>query len=74
VTPYTRASAEGTAFYAITFKILMDSGYTLAAAPVAASLQSKDRCGTLPLTHAGAKGAQGTLDESALPIAQCWGG
>jgi type IV pilus assembly protein PilE len=70
----SRAPAEGTAFYTITFKILTGSGYTLEAAPVASDLQSKDPCGTLLLTHAGAKGAQGTLDKSALPIAQCWGG
>jgi type IV pilus assembly protein PilE len=51
-----------TTYYTITAAV-MASAYTLSAAPK--DVQSKDKCGTLTLTHLGVKG-------SGLATADCW--
>jgi type IV pilus assembly protein PilE len=57
----------GTKFYDIEYTIT-GSCFTITATPVAA--QSADKCGTLSLTHTGAKGASTAVDGNG--IAACW--
>ena len=52
----------GTTYYTITSEVTV-STYTLSAVPK--GVQSKDKCGTLTLTHLGVKG-------SGLATADCW--
>lgn len=60
--------AQNTDFYAITCPTLTRQTYQLNAAPTAG--QTGDKCGTLTLTHTGARGVTGAA--SGVTAQDCW--
>jgi type IV pilus assembly protein PilE len=75
-TEFSSAPSEGTAYYNLDFKTpggITSTNYTLQAVPISSTPQGIDPCGTLLLTHAGAKGAQGGFTPSSM-VLRCWGG
>ncbi|MDR3353309.1 MAG: type IV pilin protein [Zoogloeaceae bacterium] len=61
----TKCPAEGSkAFYDVTLNPLTDSTFTFKAVPTGS--QTADKCGTLSLTHTGAKGA------TTGSVSNCW--
>lgn len=57
---------SGTARYDITVGNLTANSFTLTAAPLSGSGQEKDRCGSLSVTHTGAKSAKGGTAEECF--------
>ncbi len=55
--PITQSPTTGTAFYAIADPVRTATTFTLSATPQGG--QTKDRCGTLSITHSGQKTATG---------------
>lgn len=56
---------ETSNFYKVTISQVTDSSYTLSAVPT--GIQTNDKCGTLTLTHTGAKNNSANLSQS-----ECW--
>ena len=59
---------ETISFYTVTISAATASSYTLSAART--GVQTSDKCGTLTLTHTGAKGV--TSAETGVTVADCW--
>jgi type IV pilus assembly protein PilE len=57
--------AETTTYYTVSISAATASSYNLSAAPK--GVQASDRCGTLTLTHTGAKGNSANFAQS-----ECW--
>jgi type IV pilus assembly protein PilE len=75
-TEFSSAPSAGTAYYNLGFKTpggITSTTYTLQAVPISSTPQGTDPCGTLLLTHAGAKGAQDAFSPSSM-VVRCWGG
>lgn len=60
--------AETASFYTVTISVPTASSYTLSAAR--AGVQANDKCGTLTLTHTGAKGVSSA--NTGIIAADCW--
>lgn len=66
--PITASPRSGTAFYNIGTSALTASSYTLQAVPINGGRMDGDGCGTITLTHTGAKG----VASASLTAAECW--
>jgi type IV pilus assembly protein PilE len=66
--PVTATPRTGTQFYNIGTSVLTASTYTLQAVPIAGGRMDGDGCGTITLTHIGAKDISG----GSLTAADCW--
>ena len=66
--PATCPADGGTTFYNVAFTAATATTYTLSATPTGA--QAGDRCGSLTLTHTGAKGVSGAASGSTAT--DCW--
>ena len=63
--PFTSSPRAGTASYTLSLTVQTASTFTISAVPSAT--QVNDNCGTLTMTHTGARGASGTGG-----VAACW--
>lgn len=76
--PITQSPIEGTSkYYDISLSTnctgaatVTANAFTLSACPIAGSAQANDKCGTLTLTHTGAKGISGA--SSGVTPDECW--
>lgn len=67
--PVSNTPRTGTPFYNIGTSVLTASTYTLQAVPIGGGRMDGDACGTITLTHTGAKGVSGG---ATLSAADCW--
>lgn len=67
----TVVAGDNTDYYTLGFSTASTATtYSLSAAPTSGSAQVGDSCGTLTLTHTGAKGVTG--QDTGLTAADCW--
>lgn len=63
----SQSPRQGTSHYTVSISDANATGFTLTAAPVSATGQNNDRCGTLTINSTGLKTKSGSA-----PLSECW--